>query len=98
MMIAITATDSTIFPHASPEAKGTEPIAACTVAFGRYAITQKARSFHERLVFATNVDMLETFHYLRLILENLYLLVQNAEILMIQKWTSPLEFADILEK
>ena len=53
MMIAITATDSTIFPHASPEAKGTEPIAACTVAFGRYAITQKARSFHDRFVFAT---------------------------------------------
>ena len=33
--IASTATDSTILPHGSPIASGTEPIAACTVAFGR---------------------------------------------------------------
>ena len=38
-------------PHGSPAANGTEPIAACTVAFGRYAITQKTRSFTERSVF-----------------------------------------------
>ena len=47
--IAITATDKTIFPHERPAAKGTDPIAACTVAFGKYAITQNIRSFQERL-------------------------------------------------
>ena len=51
IIIAITATESTIFPHGNPAAKGTEPIAACTVAFGRYAITQKALSFADRFVF-----------------------------------------------
>ena len=51
MIIAITATERTIFPHGSPAANGTEPIAACTVAFGRYAITQKALSFKVRLVY-----------------------------------------------
>ena len=38
--MASTATDSMILPEGSPAASGTEPIAACTVAFGRYAITQ----------------------------------------------------------
>ena len=51
MIIAMTATESTILPHGNPAANGTEPIAACTVAFGRYAITQKALSFAERSVF-----------------------------------------------
>ena len=51
IIIAITATESTIFPHGNPAAKGTEPIAACTVAFGRYATTQKALSFADRFVY-----------------------------------------------
>ena len=50
-MIASTATESTICPQASPAAKGTEPMAAWTVALGRYAMTQKMRSFHVRFVF-----------------------------------------------
>ena len=50
-IIASTATESTICPQASPAAKGTEPMAACTVALGRYAMTQKMRSFHVRFVF-----------------------------------------------
>lgn len=32
--MATTAAESTVLPHASPKAKGTEPIAACTIAFG----------------------------------------------------------------
>ena len=35
IIMAITATDSTILPHGSPAARGTEPMAAWTVAFGR---------------------------------------------------------------
>ena len=35
IMIAITATERMIFPHGRPAARGTEPIAAWTVAFGR---------------------------------------------------------------
>ena len=42
--MATTATERTICPHESPIAIGTEPIAACTVALGRYAITQKILS------------------------------------------------------
>lgn len=45
MRIARTATERTSCPQGSPIASGTEPIAACTVAFGRYAIIQKRRSF-----------------------------------------------------
>ena len=48
--IAITATDSTSVPQESPAARGTDPIAACTVAFGRYAIIQNTRSFHVSFV------------------------------------------------
>ena len=51
MNIAHTAIVRTVLPQASPIASGTEPIAACTVAFGRYAITQKALSFADRFVF-----------------------------------------------
>ena len=43
--IARTATERTICPQESPIAIGTEPIAAWTVAFGRYAITVNRRSF-----------------------------------------------------
>ena len=49
--MAITATDKTMFPHSSPAASGTEPTAACTVAFGRYAITQNNLSCHVNIVF-----------------------------------------------
>ena len=41
MNIAHTAIVRTVLPQASPIASGTEPIAACTVAFGRY---EKAES------------------------------------------------------
>lgn len=41
----IPSTDSTIFPQGRPIARDTEHIAACTVAFGRYAITQKSLYF-----------------------------------------------------
>ncbi len=51
----MTATESTIFPQASPAASGTEPIAACTVAFGRYAATQNILSFSVREVPAVHM-------------------------------------------
>ena len=41
--IPTTATESTIGPQDKPIAKGTEPIAACTVAFGKYAMMLKSR-------------------------------------------------------
>ncbi len=40
-----TATDKTIFPQDRPKDRGTDPIAACTVAFGIYAIIQYIFSF-----------------------------------------------------
>lgn len=48
--IATTATDKTICPQGNPSASGTEPMAACTVAFGMYAIIQNSRSFRFRRV------------------------------------------------
>ena len=42
--IAITATESTIFPQGRPRDIGTEPIADCTVAFGIHALTLKSLS------------------------------------------------------
>ena len=56
MIIPSTDTDSTMFPQGSPIARGTEPIAACTVAFGRYAITQKSRSFAVSFVPARHMS------------------------------------------
>ncbi len=46
-MISIdnTATVSTIWPQGSPIARGIAPMAACTVAFGVYAIMQNSFSF-----------------------------------------------------
>lgn len=43
-----TATVNTIFPHGNPIESGIAPIAACTVAFGVYAIIQNMRSFIDR--------------------------------------------------
>ena len=43
--IPTTATESTIGPQVNPKDRGIEPIAACTVAFGRYAMMQNKRSF-----------------------------------------------------
>ena len=48
--IASTATESTIFPQGRPRDIGTEPIAACTVAFGIYAVTQKSYSLRVSFV------------------------------------------------
>ena len=48
--MAATAAVRTIFPQDSPMESGTEPMAACTVAFGVYAIMQKSRSFFVSLV------------------------------------------------
>ena len=48
--IASTATVSTISPQAKPNARGIPPIAACTVAFGVYAIIVNNLSFLLRLV------------------------------------------------
>ena len=55
IIIASTATDKIILPQASPAARGTEPIAAWTVAFGRYAITQNILSFILSLVFIVHI-------------------------------------------
>lgn len=44
-MIAKTATLKMMLPASTPAAKGIEPIAAWTVAFGVYAIAEKMRSF-----------------------------------------------------
>ena len=49
--IAKTATVNTIFPHANPIESGIPPIAACTVAFGVYAIMQNILSFIFSFVF-----------------------------------------------
>ena len=43
--IAVTATVNIVLPHDKPIARGTPPIAACTVAFGVYAIMQNILSF-----------------------------------------------------
>ena len=51
--IASTATESTIWPQGSPIASGVAPMAACTVALGRYAITQNRRSIFVSPVPAT---------------------------------------------
>ena len=51
--MASTATESTRFPQGRPIASGVAPIAACTVALGRYAITQNSRSFFVSFVPAT---------------------------------------------
>ena len=48
--IAVTATANTILPQDNPIANGTPPIAACTVAFGIYAIMQNILSFIVSLV------------------------------------------------
>ena len=51
--MASTATESTRFPQGRPIASGVAPIAACTVALGKYAITQNSRSFFVSFVPAT---------------------------------------------
>ncbi len=45
IIMPITAAGSITSPQPSPAANGTEPIPACTVAFGRQAITQNSRFF-----------------------------------------------------
>lgn len=42
MIIARTDTDNIIFPQDRPRESGTYPIVACTVAFGKYAMTQNS--------------------------------------------------------
>lgn len=49
--IAATAVVKTILPQDNPIAKGMPPIAACTVALGRYAIMQNILSFIVSSVF-----------------------------------------------
>ena len=51
-----TATVNTICPHPSPAAKGTEPIAAWTVALGQYAIMQNKRSDFANDVFNKQIN------------------------------------------
>lgn len=52
--IDTTATVRTISPHANPIVNGIVPIAACTVAFGVYAIAQNSRSFEFNFVFVSD--------------------------------------------
>ena len=74
MIIARTATDSTILPQGRPIASGTEPIAAWTVALGRYAIIQNSRSFkfrgvcsiHRNTPAARNASARKTVSYTHL--------------------------------
>ena len=49
--MASTAIVSMISPDAKPNDKGIEPIAACTVALGQYAIIENILSFLFSLVF-----------------------------------------------
>ena len=59
-----TATVNTICPHSSPAVKGTEPIAAWTVALGQYAIMQNKRSdfSHRPQGFPWQTHKLRFFH------------------------------------
>lgn len=50
IIIPKTATDKTISPQGRPIESGTEPIAACTVAFGRYEIIQNIFSLNFKFV------------------------------------------------
>ena len=58
-----TATVNTICPHPSPAAKGTDPIAACTVAFGQYAIIQNNLSVLLNDVFNKQIDTFNKLGY-----------------------------------
>jgi hypothetical protein len=58
--IANTATVKIVLPAATPAARGRAPIAACTVAFGKYAIAQKIRSLTFSFVFTRQTKTPQT--------------------------------------